>query len=71
MDQAYLIEVTDGGRTAFVTEKDGELYLTRQRQEAAVYSSELNAMCSLVYVADRYQPRLVCVKQAGPTTAGE
>jgi hypothetical protein len=70
MDQSYIIEVTDRGKTAFVMEKDGELYLTFRRQEAAVYRSELDAKCALVYVADHHHPRLVCVQKPGPVGGG-
>lgn len=66
MEQAYVIEMVDAGRTAFLIEKGGELYLTFRREEVAVYLSELAAMCALVYVADHHRPRVVCVQKAAP-----
>jgi hypothetical protein len=66
MSQQWVIEVLDGGRPAFICEHKGELYLTWQRSEAAVYSSELQAKCAMVYIADRYQPHLVRVEESVP-----
>jgi hypothetical protein len=65
MSQQWIIEVFDAGRPAFICEHKGELYLTCQRSEAAVYPTELDAKCAYVYIADKYQPRIVCLdKQA-------
>jgi hypothetical protein len=70
MGKSYIIEVTDAGRKAFITEAAGELYLTLQQEEAARYPSELDAKCAMVYIGDRYQPKLVpadpCVLQELP-----
>jgi hypothetical protein len=66
MSQQCIIEVRDEGRPAFICEQKGELYLTRQRSEAAVYSSELDAKCARAYIADRYQPRIVPVDASAP-----
>jgi hypothetical protein len=59
MDKQFILEVTDKGQKAFITERSGELYLTRQREEAAVYRSELEAKCAFVYVGENYQPKIV------------
>jgi hypothetical protein len=59
MSRQWIIEVVDGGRPAYICEHKGELYLTRQRAQAAVYPTELAAKCDYVYVGERYQPRLV------------
>jgi hypothetical protein len=64
MNEKWIIEVVDDGRPAFICEHRGELYLTRRRSEAAVYTSELGAKCALVYIADRYQPRMALVQGA-------
>jgi hypothetical protein len=62
MNQKWIIGVRDDeGRPAFVCEHGGELYLTRTRIEAAVYSTELDAKCAMVYVADKHRPRLIVV----------
>jgi hypothetical protein len=59
MDKGFIIEVTDQGQKAFITERAGELYLTCRREEAAVYRSELDAKCAFVYVGDHYRPTIV------------
>jgi hypothetical protein len=59
MSQQWIIEVIDDdGRPCFICEHEGELYLTRHRSDAAVYPTELDAKCALVYIADKHQPRL-------------
>jgi hypothetical protein len=63
MNQKWIIKVTDEGRPAFICEHGGELYLTRKRTEAAVYSTELDAKCAMVYVGDKYQPQIVLVEE--------
>ena len=63
----WIIEVVDQGRPAYVCEREGELYLTWRRSEAAVYATELDAKCAKVYVADHHQPRLVTIGESdGP-----
>lgn len=59
MNERFIIEVTDGDKRAFVTEKAGDLYLTFRRREATEFPSKLDAMCAFVYIEDRCQPRLV------------
>jgi hypothetical protein len=59
MSEQWMIQVVDEGRPAYICEQKGELYLTRQRSKAAIYSTELDAKCAQVYIADKYQPRLV------------
>jgi hypothetical protein len=59
VEPTFIIEVTDEGKPAFVTEHEGELYLTRRREEAARYPKKLDAMCALVYLPEGYRPRLV------------
>ncbi len=66
MSPQWIIEVLDKGMPAFICEHKGELYLTRQRSEAAIYPSELQAKCAVVYVADKYQPRLVRLDESDP-----
>ena len=55
----YIIEVVDRGNSAFITESSGQLHLTRNREAATVYVSELEAKCAQVYVGEHYQPRIV------------
>ena len=58
MTDGYIIEVTVQNKTAFITEREGNLYSTSRREEATVFPSKLDAMCAFVYIEDRYQPRL-------------
>ncbi len=37
MNPKWIVQVVDHGRPAFLCEQGGELYLTRQRSEAAIY----------------------------------
>jgi hypothetical protein len=71
MHQLYIIEVSDGGRRAFVTERRGELFLTRFRHESAVYQTELDAKCAKVYIGDRYHPRIVPLAEVTPSCREE
>jgi hypothetical protein len=63
MNQQWIIEVVEGGGTAFITERRGELYLTRDRSEAMRYPSQLDAKCAKVYVPDRYQPCIIPLRE--------
>ncbi len=66
MNPKWIVQVVDHGRPAFLCEQGGELYLTRQRSEAAIYPTELDARCAKVYVGDRYRPTLVLVHSPAP-----
>jgi hypothetical protein len=66
MEQQWIIAVLDGARPAFICERDGELYLTRHRSDAAVYSTFLDAKCASVYIGDRYQPRIIPSEESVP-----
>jgi hypothetical protein len=66
MIRRWIIEVVDGGQSAFICEHRGELYLTRRRAEATIYSTQLEAKCALVYITDRYQPRIIPVDESVP-----
>ncbi len=61
MDQRWIIEVVDDGRPAFICEHKRKLYLTRERSEAALYPTELDAQCAKVYVGDGYRLRVIPV----------
>jgi hypothetical protein len=66
MSGSYIIEVIDRGEPAFLAEEGGELFLTRRREEATAYATELDARCAKVYVGDNYQPRIVPLESGNP-----
>ena len=69
MSESYIIEVINQGERAFLAEVDGEFFLTRRRDEATAYPTELDAKCAKVYVGENYQPQVVLAQPDNPQTA--